>query len=375
MEQWAKIERRLAERENRDRLLADVDMFRQSVQSYLNSEAYRIYRLTPFSPEKQIIGPSAPNEMQELHAAADLSFAFDEAVSSGDWEKALLVSADISDNLIQALIKDGEAKEFTETAFFRLFLVFIVFIVTATIVIWSLHKTYTRTSKREKETSAFTRAVLLAQEEERSRIRRELHDTIAQDLRGLSLYMKRIKICEDSAKREQLCTEADAAHSGLIAKVRDICDNLVPPDFKFQNLPDALRGLCFDFGKRSGIECRIDITENINLNFLNEEEKLQVFRIVQEALANAEKHAETAEAIVILHTDGQGGLAIGVSDSGKGFNPSTVSDREGHFGIRGMKERASFLGGTLEITSDPGEGTFVRLHIPKRGPKNDSVIN
>jgi signal transduction histidine kinase len=323
--------------------------------------------------------------MPEIHAAAGLSFAFDEAVSGGDWEKAVIISADISGSLIQALIKDGEAKEFTEAAFFRLFLVFIVFIVIATIVIWSLHKTFTRASKREKESSAFTRAVLLAQEEERSRIRRELHDTVAQDLRGLSLYMKRIKICEEAAKRDQLCAEADTACSGLIVKVRDICDNLVPPDFKFQSLSDALQGLCFDFGKRSGIDCRIDITENINLDFLNEEEKLQIFRIVQEALANAEKHAETAEAIVILHTDLQGGLAIGVSDSGKGFNPSAAakpSDRSSlvrnkspHFGLRGMKERASFLGGTLEITSEPGEGTFVKLHIPKKGAQNDSVID
>ena len=96
---------------------------------------------------------------------------------------------------------------------------------------------------------------------------------------------------------------------------------------------------------------------------------------MQEALANAEKHAETAEAIVILHSGPQGSLAIGVSDSGKGFNPSAASDREGHFGIRGMKERASFLGGTLEITSEPGEGTFVRLHIPKKAVQNDSVVD
>ena len=374
-EQWSKIERRAAERENRDRLFVETDLFRRSVQSYLNSEAYRIYRLTPFSPEKHVIGPSAQNEMPQIHTAVTLSFAFDEAVSSGDWDKAVIISSDITGSLIQALIKDGEAKDFSEAAFFRLFLVFIVFIIIAAIIIWSLHITFTRTSRREKESSAFTRAVILAQEEERSRIRRELHDTIAQDLRGLSLYMKRIKICEEAAKREQLCAEADAAHSGLIARVRDICDKLVPPDFNFQSLSEALQGLCFDFGKRTGIDCRIDITENLNLNFLNEEEKLQIFRIVQEALANTEKHAESTEAIVILHSDPQGGLAIGVSDSGKGFNLSAIADRDGHFGIRGMKERASFLGGTLEINSEPGEGTFIRLHIPKRELKNESVVD
>jgi signal transduction histidine kinase len=102
---------------------------------------------------------------------------------------------------------------------------------------------------------------------------------------------------------------------------------------------------------------------------------LQVFRIVQEALNNVEKHAEAAEAIVVLRYDSYGNLFAGVSDDGKGFEiplenvhwqPANTTT---HLGIRGMKERAAFLGGNLEIKTERGEGTFVRLQVPAVGGK------
>jgi signal transduction histidine kinase len=148
--------------------------------------------------------------------------------------------------------------------------------------------------------------------------------------------------------------------------VRDICDYLVPPDFRFQGLPDALRRLCLDFGKRTGIDCRIKIKENAGIGFLNEEKQLQIFRIVQEALTNVEKHAEAAVAIVMLRVSPNGDIYVGVSDDGKGFNAGeehAESPSKRRMGIRGMKERAALLGGTFSITSERGEGTFVRLKI------------
>jgi signal transduction histidine kinase len=97
---------------------------------------------------------------------------------------------------------------------------------------------------------------------------------------------------------------------------------------------------------------------------LNDEKQLQIFRIVQEALTNVEKHAKAKEAIVVLRTSPNGDIFIGISDDGKGFNTDGEPNEGGrHFGIRGMKERAALLGGTLEIKSERGEGTFVRLKI------------
>jgi signal transduction histidine kinase len=137
---------------------------------------------------------------------------------------------------------------------------------------------------------------------------------------------------------------------------------LVPPDFRFQGLSEALRRLCLDYRKRTGIDCRIDIAKNLELGGLSEEKQLQIFRIVQEALTNVEKHARAAEAIVIMRSDSDGSLFVGISDDGKGFRPPT-EDKVKHLGIRGMNERAAMLGGSLSIKSEPGEGTLVCLEI------------
>ena len=264
-----------------------------------------------------------------------------------------------------------EAGHYAAGAYFTLIFVLIFFIAFTFILIYYLSRELNRSIRRVKESSEFSRAVLLAQENERARLSRELHDTIAQDLRYLSLEMNKIAKTDETPEREKLCLDASALHSDLIRKVRDICDYLVPPDFRFQGLPDAFRRLCLDFGKRTGIDCRFDISENEKLKSLDEEKQLQIFRIVQEALTNVEKHAQASEAIVVLRCDPNGDISIGVSDDGKGFIPPaknasgkyTRRYKGKHMGIRGMKERAALLGGNLEIKSEAGEGTLVRFQL------------
>jgi len=390
IEQWANIERSVMEEEAKynlvkDSLLEDIDVFHKSIQSYLDSEMYRIYRLAPFSSDT-ILGPSAPNEMPEIQAAAGLALSFREAVSNGDQEKAALISAGIYGNLVQALARDAQAEQFAGSAYFRLLVVFIIFIALTAFVIQLLYRALTYSLRREAEGSVFSRAILLAQEGERSRLSRELHDTIAQDLRYLSMEMNKIGKTEEKTEREKLCSEAAALQAGLIGKVRNICDYLIPPDFRFQGLPDALQRHCLDFGKRTGLDCRIKITGDIKPGFPDEEKQLQIFRIVQEALTNIEKHAEATEAIVMLRGDAGGNLYVCISDDGKGFNaPGERGQYNGmHLGIRGMNERAAFLGGTLEIKSEQGEGTLVFLKLPSaklpaveltaKG-KNESIVN
>jgi signal transduction histidine kinase len=264
-----------------------------------------------------------------------------------------------------------EAGHYAAGAYFTLIFVLVFFIALTFILIYFLSRELNRSLRREKEGSYFSRAVLLAQEDERARLSRELHDTVAQDLRYLSLEMSKIGKTENTDDREKLCEDAASLHSDLIRKVRDICDYLVPPDFRFQGLSDALRRLCLDFGKRTGIDCRFDINENEKLKSLDEEKQLQIFRIVQEALTNVEKHAQASEAIVMLRCDPNGDISIGVSDDGKGFIPPAKSAlgkytrryKGEHLGIRGMKERAALLGGNLEVKSEPGEGTLVRFQL------------
>jgi len=174
---------------------------------------------------------------------------------------------------------------------------------------------------------------------------------------------------DDKTEREKLYTEASMLHSTLNLRVRDICSNLVPLDFGLQELPDTLRRLCLDFGKCHGIACRMEMAEGTNLGFLNRENQLQIFRIVQEALANVGKHANAREAVVALEPGADGSLVIGVSDDGVGYKPDdskpgAIPADGKHLGIRGMTERATLLGGSLNIDNNSEKGTRVRVFIP-----------
>jgi len=371
MEQWTAIEHAFMEKQvsgENNFNFEEIDALGVSLNAFLNSETYRIFRLAPLSSETDhILGPSKPNEIPEISAAAGLLLEFREALSNGETEKALLASADITHNLVMALARSTEAERYAHTAYFRLLLVFIAFIIITALLSLFLSRAITSSIKREAYGSWFSQSVFLAQEKERSRLSRELHDTVAQDLRCLLLGMDKIGNCSDREERVKLCNEAAASHSSLIRRVRDICDYLVPPDFRFQGIENALRQLCLDYGKRTGIDCRVEIAEDVNLERLGEEKQLQIFRIIQEALINVEKHSGATEAIVIIRRGSDNIIRVGISDDGKGFIPAydlRMPYEDAHLGIKGMNERAALVGGSLLIRSEPGEGTLVCLEIP-----------
>jgi len=371
MEQWSVIEQNLftdehgKKQDNTPLILDKTDNFLKSIEVFHQSEMFRIYNLIVTSPETN---PSFSSENISLEKISNMVKDFRNAVIAGDREMSAVLSAQINGELVLWLTLDEKAARFYDAAFIRLILAFVFVIALTSATVFIMIKALARAIDREAETTAFTQAILLAKEEEGERISRELHDTIAQDLRYLSLGMDKIGKTKDDAEREKLCAQTAEAQSVLIRRVREICNTLVPPDFRLHGLCDALRSLCHDFSKRTNINCHAEITEDININPVdfNPEKQLQIFRIVQEALNNIEKHAEASEAIVTMFTENGKGLYIGISDDGKGFVPpdeKTPSSNLTALGIRGMRKRAALLGGNLEINSIPGEGTMVRLEL------------
>jgi signal transduction histidine kinase len=358
-------------------LAATIDAFCLSLQEFHESKLYYIYRAIPFSPESERSFNLYPvTDILEVRITLDLTLNFRDSIVSWDMEMARAISDEISRNLIRLLIIDADAHRYVGSSYYHLLVTLIVFIMIVALFIWLLHQSLIRSLKRETERAVFSHAYMLAQDEERSRISRDLHDTIIQDMRYLLLETEKRGNTDEKTERENLTGKTVPMMAGLIRKTRDICNGLIPPDFRFSELPDALRQLCFDFGEKTGIDCRAEIDGNIRLEFLAMEKRLQVFRIVQEALTNIEKHAQAKEAIVIMRLGKSGTGAkvvfVGISDDGKGFispldNKGQIISAidKSHIGIISMKERAAILGGILRIESEIGEGTLVFAYCVK----------
>jgi len=357
---WMAIERSLVQARlvsgDTAPLIQELLYFHELALSFLDFRPHLTYRTVTPPPALDI--PAGP-EILEL---SNLVLALHGAVQDGDWDKAAFVSSDISASIAYALVWGTAANQAIIRVYSQLLLIFAVIAAIALFIMQLFFRMAVRSQKRVEEGSAFSQAVLVAQENERGLLYRELHDTVAQEMRCLSLDLVKIGKTDEEAERKKLCAQASALQSGIQRRVRDLCENLAPPDLDIMELPDALRRLCFNFSERTGVECRVNIAKNIKANILERDKQIQFFRIVQEALTNVEKHSRAQLAIVILRSDADSGLSVSVSDDGEGFD--TENFTTGRLGLRSMRERAALLCGVLTINSGKGEGTLVHLSIP-----------
>lgn len=208
--------------------------------------------------------------------------------------------------------------------------------------------------------------VTKAQEEERNRIARELHDETIQDLVALSRELDSIVsnsegLSEDEqAELEDMRQQTDDIIQGL----RRLSQDLRPPILDRLGLRPALEWLASDVSKYSGIEVRTHLLGTERR--LPKESELMLFRIAQEALRNMGWHSEATSGDLVMEFD-VGAVKMIIKDNGKGFSlPESVSDltRGGKLGLAGMRERALLLGGDMEIESEPGMGTTITVEVP-----------
>jgi signal transduction histidine kinase len=301
------------------------------------------------------------------------------AVRAGDGAAVFAVTLEIDAALNQLQSIDTGISDAIQLQYFQLFLFFTLLVIIIVLALWLLNRRLEKAVRRERQSLMFSRETVLAQEQERSRLARELHDTVAQDLWRLSFQTGSIGKAPGAEERRRLCDEVVKGQQELMKRIRAICDALIPPDFERRGLPGALRSLCYNFQERTGIECALTVQEDLRLDPLSPEAQLQCYRVVQECLANIEKHAQAREAAVLVSNGlrGEGRdedkstafLRITVSDNGRGFAVPDSDSRPllktaGHFGLWIMYERAASLRGTLVIDSEEGEGTHITLEIP-----------
>jgi signal transduction histidine kinase len=207
-----------------------------------------------------------------------------------------------------------------------------------------------------------TALVITAQEEERRRIARELHDDTAQ---ALTSVLVRLRLLARQAVRDEV---RDGLHEVLdltvaaLDGVRRMALDLRPSTLDDLGLVPAVESYAHAFGNRWGIRVRTDV-QSVR-GRLPPDRELLVYRVVQEALTNVAKHAG-ATAVEITMRSEDNHLTATVHDNGRGFNVAeTLAASERGLGLFGMEERAQLAGGSLDVQSAPGAGTTITLEVP-----------
>lgn len=196
---------------------------------------------------------------------------------------------------------------------------------------------------------------------ERNRLARELHDTLAHTLSSQAVQLEAVKALwkTDPNRAYEMVDACLAGARNGLAETRRAIKALRAAPLDDLGLLLALRSLAEDMAERTGL--KIDLTLPEQIDSLTPDVEQAVYRVAQEALENAARHAR-AEQVKISLQQSDGFLTFEVFDDGRGFSPKEVN-KEHHFGIHGMRERAERVGGHLEIQSGYDSGTTVRLKI------------
>jgi signal transduction histidine kinase len=205
------------------------------------------------------------------------------------------------------------------------------------------------------------RRLATAQEDERRRVSRDLHDSVGQLMAGLSLALKSIEGAGElpSASAERL-TEARRVLDTLGREVHGLAVRLRPTVLDDFGLEPALEQLVSEWSERTEIEAAFQ-SSDIGPGRLAPEVETAVYRIVQEALTNVVKHARASSVSVVLSRSGEH-VTVVVEDDGAGFVPDAAP--KSRLGLLGMRERAALVGGELDVESSPDGGTAIRSRIP-----------
>jgi two-component system sensor histidine kinase UhpB len=210
----------------------------------------------------------------------------------------------------------------------------------------------------ETERRESGRRALAAQEAERLRIARGLHDEVGQVLTGVLLQLDAVSDAVASGRRHELVETKQAVRQAL-EEVRRISRELRPEMLEHLGLVSALTELARTFSRLSGT--RVDRKFAPELLPLTPEAELAVYRIAQESLTNVARHS-SAQRVTIALEPGADSVVLRVTDDGNGFAGGTAP--EGHGGLRGMRERAVLVGGALAIRPGREGGVEVRLEVP-----------
>jgi len=224
----------------------------------------------------------------------------------------------------------------------------------------------TERKRAEEELRRLPRRITEAQEAERLRVARELHDGVNQVIASAAMRLRRVQdtLSAQNPAASELLSRCHKLLVQALEENRRIARNLRPNDLDELGLSAACRSLCKELQARTGLEVKCQFTRFDRL--LPPKVDLSLFRMVQEALNNVEKHAD-AEMVRLRISIQREAILLKIQDDGRGFDPATpraVEGGEGGIGLSSLRERAAALGGTCEVVSNPKQGTAITVRVP-----------
>lgn len=219
--------------------------------------------------------------------------------------------------------------------------------------------------RMQEQLRLLSRQLLLAQEEERKKISRELHDVIAQTLTSINVQLAQLKkeaaidvrgLGRNIARTQQLVEKS-------VAVVHRFARELRPTALDDLGLIPALHTFMKNFRKETGI--RVSLSAFAAVEQVNGNKRTVLYRVAQEALTNVARHAQASQARVQIQKR-DGAICLKIKDNGKGFRQEHVlhTKKSRRLGLLGMRERLEMVGGRFAVTSTPGKGTTIQAQIP-----------
>jgi signal transduction histidine kinase len=225
------------------------------------------------------------------------------------------------------------------------------------------YQLFQQAREMEENLRRLSSRILRAQEEERTRISRELHDEVGQTLTAINMNLTELRARLTNGDPGLLARLGDSQQllESSMETVHRFARELRPAMLDDLGLSPAIRSQLNCFSRRTGVETRCRISPIVAK--LDPDRNTVIYRIVQESLNNIAKHAQAGRVEIDIRRQGQS-VCVQVRDDGRGFSAGSLPGASQRLGLLGMQERVKLVAGELTIASEPGRGTTVRALIP-----------
>ncbi|MCQ2613218.1 MAG: histidine kinase [Treponemataceae bacterium] len=272
--------------------------------------------------------------------------------------------------IIQWEIEEEKGKGLISIGFLSVFICIIgvLVLIVVILLLWIGHL-----SNKSNQLKKDKKFIFGIQEAERGKISRDIHDSIIQDIRSIRLKTELLKTDEET---EATKNDVIRLATDCVIKLRNICYNLTPAELTTHEdgnnaqieLVSIIQSIVLQFIERTHVPCKVKIDENFTYPVLDKETSQNLFRIIQEALTNIEKHSYATDCQIWIRNSNmeeKTGMAVFISDDGIGCDLKSVRKNRSkiHFGLQNIIERAKLIGATVDFQSEPGHGFEISIRI------------